>query len=631
MRTWIARQRAAFWERRPKSAWEVCRVLPLAGWPTLVVATAAVLFSSLLPVGFIVASSALVGAVPAAVGAGLDSPAGQQLISALVLTAVLYVMQGIAAPLRGVVTSSLGRRVEASTANRVMRTCTGPAGISHLEDPTALDLIAQAQGIGHQGFGPAIAVTSFFDLVANRIPAYVSTLILMTYNPVVALAYLLFLYWMRQGNRREAERSLRSQMGQSETLRRAHYHRDLALTGQHAKEMRIFGLADWTRDRFSRYWHEAMAELWAIRAEGFADVVRSTAALYVVEGLTVVLIVRSAALGSISAGQLALYLQAVAAMRLGIGLFSNPDLLIRYGSAAMPAARSLEASLAPLPTGLISTTGRAVEGRMSARAIEFEGVSFAYPGQDSRRVLSGLNLRLEARRSHAIVGANGAGKTTLLKLLCRFYDPTEGRVLIDGVDLRDIDPNAWHGQVAAIFQEFVRYEFSAADNVGFGNLPLLGDEQALNRAAAKAGASDLIARLPQQWSTPLARHLTGGADLSGGEWQRIALARAMMAADGGAGLLVLDEPTASLDMRGEAEIFDRFLQITEGLTALLVSHRFSTVRRVDVIHVLEGGRVVEEGSHEALMQLNGRYARMFNLQAARFRQEEQEEAPVPGE
>lgn len=623
MRTWIARQWTSLWGLRPTSAWEVCRVLPLAGWPSVLLAVAAVLFSSLLPVGFIVASSALVGAVPAAVGAGLGSPAGQDLITALLFTAVLYVLQGAVAPLRGVVTTSLGRRVEVRIANRVMATCTGPAGIAHLEDPEALNLISQAQGVGHQGLGPSAAVTAFFDLIATRIPAFVSALLLVSFHPLLPLGYLLFLYWMRQGTRREIVRSLRAQLGESETLRRAHYHRDLALTGHHAKEIRIFGLAEWSRDRFSRHWHDAMEELWAIRAQGFADLVRTTSSLLVVDVMAMGWVMTSAAQGHLTAGELALYMQAIMAMRLGIGLFSDPDLLLTYGAASMPAARGLESSLAGFPTGLDRTSGGAVARRLPQEAIEFVGVGFAYPGDSSAQVLSQLDLRLDAHRSHALVGSNGAGKTTLLKLLCRFYDPTEGRILVDGVDLRHIDPVQWHAQVAAIFQEFVRYELSAADNVGFGHLPSLGDDAALSRAAAKAGAEGLISRLPGQWSTPLARHLAGGADLSGGEWQRIALARAMMAANGGAGLLILDEPTASLDMRGEAEIFDRFLEITEGLTTLLVSHRFSTVRRVDVIHVLADGRIVEEGSHEALLKLNGRYARMFHLQAARFHEEEQ--------
>jgi ABC-type multidrug transport system fused ATPase/permease subunit len=336
-----------------------------------------------------------------------------------------------------------------------------------------------------------------------------------------------------------------------------------------------------------------MAALWSIRAEGFSDQVRTTGGLFVAEGLTYALIARSAAVGSITVGQLALYIQAVAAARLGILLFRNPDLLITYGSASVPAARGLRSSLARLPSGLAASAGAPVERRLPGRAIEFAGVSFRYPGEDLPLVLSELELTLEANRSHAIVGVNGAGKTTLLKLLCRFYDPTAGRVLVDGVDL----------------------------NVGFGHLPSLDDRAALDKAAGKAGAQGVVDRLPGQWETPLARHLTGGADLSGGEWQRIALARAMMAAGGGAGLLILDEPTASLDARGEAEIFDRFLEITEGCTTLLVSHRFSTVRRAEVIHVLDSGRVVEEGSHAALMELGGRYARMFGLQAARFKVE----------
>jgi ATP-binding cassette subfamily B protein len=260
-------------------------------------------------------------------------------------------------------------------------------------------------------------------------------------------------------------------------------------------------------------------------------------------------------------------------------------------------------------------------------AIRFEGVSFRYTGQ-SADVLSGLDLEIPAGRSLAIVGANGAGKTTLIKLLCRLYDPTDGRISVDRVDLSDVDPTAWQRRVAAIFQDFVQYHLSARENVALGAPELAADEARLRAAAEKAGALDLIESLPRGWDTVLSRQYTGGVDLSGGQWQRVALARALFAVEAasrerapgaaGARVLILDEPTANLDVRAEAARYDRFLDITASLTTILISHRFSTVRRADRIVVLEGGRVVEDGSHDQLIALDGRYATMFRLQAARF-------------
>jgi ATP-binding cassette subfamily B protein len=248
-------------------------------------------------------------------------------------------------------------------------------------------------------------------------------------------------------------------------------------------------------------------------------------------------------------------------------------------------------------------------------------VSFSYPGS-SRKVLRELDLEFPAGTSTAIVGLNGAGKTTLVKLLSRLYEPIGGRISVDGIGLDEFDARSWQRRLAVIYQDYVRYELDAAANIGLGAPGHLEDTQALERAIEWAGAAEVIATLPDGLATVLSSRYSGGVDLSGGQWQRIALARALFAVQAGASVLVLDEPTAQLDVRAEVAFFDRFLELTSGLTTVVISHRFSTVRRADRIVVLDGGRISEQGSHGELVAMGGQYAELFELQARRFADEE---------
>jgi ATP-binding cassette subfamily B protein len=245
-------------------------------------------------------------------------------------------------------------------------------------------------------------------------------------------------------------------------------------------------------------------------------------------------------------------------------------------------------------------------------AVRLDGVRFTYRGRE-RPTLDGLSLEIPPGQSLAIVGENGAGKSTLIKLLCGLYEPDSGRIAIDGAP-----PLQARDRVGVIFQDFVRYPLPLRENVAFGHLPLIGDGAALEEALRDAGAGALLETLPRGLDTVLSREFEGGADLSGGQWQRVALARALAAVRGGAGLLILDEPTAALDVRAETELFDRFLELTRDVTTVLVSHRLSSVRRADRIVVIDGGRVAEDGTHDQLMRRGGRYAAMFSLQAERF-------------
>ena len=233
--------------------------------------------------------------------------------------------------------------------------------------------------------------------------------------------------------------------------------------------------------------------------------------------------------------------------------------------------------------------------------------------------LTDLSFTVRPGETLAVVGRNGAGKTTLFKLICRLYDPTEGRILIDGHDLRDYDPAELRAQIGAMFQDYVTYQATASENIGLGNLPELNDRESIVTAGRRGGADELISGLPAGYDTALGKWFDAGVNLSGGEWQKVALARAFMRE---APILLLDEPTAALDAQAEYDLFERLKALTAGKTAVYISHRFSTVRRADRILFLEHGRLVEEGTHEELMRLNGRYARLFRMQAAAYTDDE---------
>jgi ABC-type multidrug transport system fused ATPase/permease subunit len=321
-------------------------------------------------------------------------------------------------------------------------------------------------------------------------------------------------------------------------------------------------------------------------------------------------IARAAVDGGLGLGSVVTF----AAASLGTSALAFGGLNWALWSASPPVAAVLRLEDAMAEAGTLESGDRPADG-LPARDVRFHDVTFGYESS-SAPILDGFDLTIAAGTSLAIVGQNGAGKTTLVKLLCRLYDPQAGAVEVDGVDIRSLDLQSWRRRVAAVFQDFVRYELSLRDNVAPTGAP---DDEIL-AALRDAGAHELA-----ELSTVLARGYEGGTDLSGGQWQRIALARALCAVRLGAGVVVLDEPTAQLDVRGEAEIFDRILSATRDCTTILISHRFSTVRHADRICVLEHGKVVELGSHDELMALGGRYKTMFELQASRFGVDEEED------
>jgi ABC-type multidrug transport system fused ATPase/permease subunit len=398
-----------------------------------------------------------------------------------------------------------------------------------------------------------------------------------------------------------------------EAQRHADYAYRLAVDPPAAKELRLFGLAGWTIERFAarrRRLFELQHEATRLRERPVVwSLVLVTAANIAVFWS----LAEATANGAISLGRLVVFAQAA----IGTSMIAFGGLNWALDGSAAPVAAVLRLEPAMGPAGALVSGSRSADGRPAAE-IALRDVTFSYPS-GSAPVLEHLDLTIPAGSSLAIVGQNGAGKTTLAKLLCRLYDPVDGVIEVDGIDIRAFDLESWRRRVAAVFQDFIRFELPLRDNVAPGGAP----DQAVIAALEAAGASDLA-----DLDTPLARGYAGGTDLSGGQWQRVALARALCGVQLGAGLVLLDEPTAQLDVRGEAEIFNRILAATRHVTTILISHRFSTVRHADRICVLEHGHVVELGTHDELMAHGGRYRTMFDLQAQRFGAAEDEEGVV---
>ena len=599
---------------RPANYLQVVRWLPRASRPLTALAGVLVLVTALLPVAFIVVSGALVGAMPEVLaGGGLNSPAGERFSTLLFVLGVVLVAQQVSGPVMELVSSVLADRVTLNASADVMRQCSAPASISHLENPATLNNISLARGVGSLGWGPGTAARAAIQLTSRKLGAIGSVAVIARYNLFLAGVIVVIWLSLRRNVRAFLLRTMQAQIGNVEAHRRATYFRGLSFGSQAAKETRLFHIGPWIRDGFTRHWGVALEQLRAARKGGLAELLRFALLFGATEVGALLILLRAALRGDISLGEFTAYAQAVLASGLLVAGYLPEDSQLEFASASLPAAESLR----QLGRAASSEGNRPVDPDMPVGSITFEGVSFAYPGTD-RPVFKGLDLEIPAGRSLAIVGLNGAGKTTLIKLLARLYDPDEGAVRVDGLDLREFDPRQWQRKVGAIFQDFVRYELSARHNVGFGAHERMNDEGALTEAVRRARADTVIESLPAGWETILARGYSGGHELSGGQWQKVALARALMAVEGGARILVLDEPTANLDVRSEAELFEQFLDVTAGVTTLLVSHRFSTVRHVDEVCVIEGGRLVERGSHDRLVEAGGRYAELFRLQASRF-------------
>jgi len=590
-----------FAKLRANDAWKFFAVLPRADPPLALLWWVLVVLRGLLPAVLAIAMGRLVGVVQT----------GESLTGPLALVGVVFVLLQVLGPIHTAASANLGDRTAAWLYDRLTEACVRPPGMGHLEDPRLTSDLTVARDFDLGMTGPPLATSMDFT-AAGLVPmvaGVASAIILFGFAwwaPIVLGGAWIATHWLLRESAVWRDRNTDEVRG---AQRDADYAFRLAVDPPASKELRMFGLAGWTIDRFiarRTRLHELQYAATRLRER---PVIWSVLIVTAANVMVFAALASGAAAGRVTLGEVVVFAQcAVGTSAIAFGGLS----WVLDGSAA-PVAAVLRLEAAMAPAGALAS-GRRPAATLPAREIRFHDVTFAYPGGSP--VLDGLDLTIPAGTSLAIVGQNGAGKTTLAKLLCRLYDPQSGAVEVDGVDLRELDIAPWRARLAVVFQDFIRFELPMRDNVAPSGAP----DDAILAALESAGAAGLAGL-----DTVLARGYEGGAELSGGQWQRVALARALCAVGQGAGLVLLDEPTAQLDVRGEAEIFQRLLAATRHCTTILISHRFSTVRHADRICVLERGRVIELGTHDELMARGGRYRTMFDLQAQRFGATEDEE------
>jgi ATP-binding cassette subfamily B protein len=571
-----------------------------------------VVLQSVMPALVVGTLGAIVGQLPGAIRYGMASPAGDRLVLALVIAAGVYGCSLLLDPVGSALSTAANSRITGDLQSRLLAAVSGPVGVAHLEDAGVLDRLARAEG-SLTGFFPGDAPVTWVGILASRISGIIGCAAVAFYSWWLGLMLLVMWFAVRRFVLGAVVRQATELRGQTTVMRRAWYFIGVGSKAKDAKEIRVFGLASFVAARFRSEYREAMRGASA----GLRDLHRRALLCFVVviAGYVVALtvIANDARTHVIGVGALAIFLPMLS-ITMTTGSVNYEDITLAWTLAGLPDVDTLEAELVSNRKELAGTTDLAGRPR---RSVRLEGVHFRYP-TGTTEVLAGVDLELRAGTSTAIVGVNGAGKSTLVSLLSRLRDPTGGRITVDGVDVRDLDPVRWQRTVAIMPQEPARYPVSAYDNVAFGALEHHDDRAGVEESARLSGFADVVGTLPSGWDTVLARELPGGVDLSGGQWQRLALARALFATRHGARLLVLDEPTAALDVRGEAQFYGRFLDITRELTTVIISHRFGTVRQADVICVLDGGHITERGSHDELLAAGGTYAGMYATQAARF-------------
>ncbi len=577
--------------------------------PTALAMAVCSLIGALLPASQAWVGKLIVDAVVNAINTRAGAEIGlQAVLPLLAVEFILFVVQAANNQARTLAEHVLHSRINLEINTRIIRKSL-ELDLTHFENAEYYDKLQNARR--EADWRSLQIVNGGFYLAQSIITLLSFGALLVRFSPWLALILFAATLPAFIAQTRLSELRFRVLSWRAPEARKLNYLEYLLTNDDAVKEVKLFSLGEPLLGRYADlFWKflredQAIAQKRSIASFGWG--LLATLSYYGAYAW----IVWHAVGGAITLGDMTLYL----------GIFRSSQSTfeaIFYGISELYEnglfMSNLFAFLALTPQLIVATRPRAVPQRFR-RGVEFREVSFRYTGREEW-ALRDVSLTIRPGEKVALVGPNGAGKTTLIKLLTRLYDPTDGVILVDGVDLREVDLNEWRARVGVIFQDFVHYHLPAYENIGFGQVEMLNDRARIIEASKKSGAHPLIEAMPQGYDTTLGRWFSQGRELSGGEWQKIALARAFMRE---CEVLVLDEPTSALDAENEFRVFQQFRELTADKTAVLISHRFSTVRITDRIFVIDDGRIAEEGTHGELLEMGGTYARLFNLQAESYR------------
>jgi ATP-binding cassette, subfamily B, bacterial len=583
--------------------------------PGLVAATVVTaVLAGLMPVAFIVAGGSLSARIQDALAAG-GSPASLRAVyGAFAMLIGLFLISEVMVPVQSRLRWLVMKRVDGAARKRVMHATLQATDMARLHNPDFLHSMRRLRGLVWYSATPGGGAAGMIGVLRDYLVGFAAAVAMAFYQPLVALAVLLVALTIRVQWRAEVIRLINTWIDGVPFFHEAGYFAELGLGRKAANEVRLFGLRDWITRRI----HAAGIRGWTPTWSQRILVMRRPMAIHLVlssgAGFAALLwAARASIAGNLDVAQLVVFVPALFTV-LALARSFDDDIPVEYGTVILPALETIERLAAE---AVARERGR-ISPSDSPPRVELRDVSFRYPETESD-VLDRVSIVVPAGGSAALVGINGAGKTTLVRLLCGLYSPQRGSVLVDGEDLRDLDLDEWHRRIAPMFQEFLRLQLSVAENVGAGAVERIGDEEDIRGALREAGAMAFAERLPDGLDSLLATKYADGSDLSGGQWQRLAIARALFALRGEAQLLILDEPTSNLDTSSEERLVRRLIEETRGIaTTLLVTHRLAVARRTDRIFVIEGGRVLEQGTHDELLLLDGKYAAAFKMQAALY-------------